>query len=119
MALMAYATDPLARCLAIDQAVSHIWMVRTVLKETAEMQSDDDLRGIVEELDRFAHAVGMIDSAAQPTAVLKMARKRFKQVRRAAELFEAVQPEISQRRTFVMAARSLRVAIDQIAANLS
>ena len=45
-----------------------------------------------------------------------MAKKKMSRLRRATELYEEIQPEVSGHTNFVMAARSLRTAVDRIAA---
>ena len=47
---------------------------------------------------------------------MKMAKKKASKLRRATELYEEIQPEVSGHTNFVMAARSLRTAVDRILA---
>lgn len=99
---------------AIDQQVSHLWMVRTFLKHADEAEDDEELREIVRDLYDFILAVGPLDEAESPTIYLKFAKKKLGKLKRATALYEEIQPEVSGHTNFVMAARSLRIAVDQI-----
>jgi len=102
--------------LAIDKQLTHVWMVRTFLKHADEAEDDEDLREVVRDLYDFILAVGPPDAVEDPAAYLKMAKKKLRRLRGATELYEAIQPEVSGHTNFVMAARSLRLAVDRIAA---
>lgn len=104
------------RVRAIDTEIAHVWMIRTFLKHADESEDDQDLRDIVRDLYDFILAVGPIDEVADPAAYLKMAKKKLGKLRRATELYEEIQPEVSGHTNFVMAARSLRTAVDRITA---
>ena len=45
---------------------------------------------------------------------LKIARKKFEKLKKAGELFERIQPEVSGHTNFVMAVVSLSVAVAEI-----
>ena len=99
---------------AIDQQVAHVWMVRTFLKHADESEDDEELRDIVRDLYDFILAVGPLNEAESPEAYLKMGKKKIGKLKRATALYEEIQPEVSGHTNFVMAARSLRLAVDQI-----
>ena len=99
---------------AIDQQVAHMWMVRTFLKHADESEDDEELRDIVRDLYDFILAVGPLNEAESPEAYLKMGKKKIGKLKRATALYEEIQPEVSGHTNFVMAARSLRLAVDQI-----
>ncbi|WP_145178244.1 amidohydrolase [Rubripirellula lacrimiformis] len=101
---------------AIDQQIAHIWMVRTFLKHADEAEEDEDLRDVVRDLYDFILAVGPVDDVDDPAVYMKMAKKKLGRLKRATELYEEIQPEVSGHTNFVMAARSLRLAVDQIIA---
>lgn len=101
---------------AIDAEIAHVWMVRTFLKHADESEEDQDLRDIVRDLYDFILAVGPIDDLETPAIYLKMAKKKLGKLRKATELYEEIQPEVSGHTNFVMAARSLRTAVDRISA---
>jgi len=101
---------------AIDAEVAHLWMVRTFLKHADEAEEDEDLRDVVRDLYDFILAVGPINEVDDPAGYLKMAKKKLSKLRKATELYEEIQPEVSGHTNFVMAARSLRLCVDAIAA---
>ncbi|MDA9778992.1 amidohydrolase [Rubripirellula sp.] len=108
--------DNAAITQAIDQQVAHLWMVRTFLKHADESEDDEELRDIVRDLYDFILAVGPLNEAASPEAYLKLAKKKLGKLKRATSLYEEIQPEVSGHTNFQMAARSLRLAVDQIEA---
>lgn len=108
--------DPMDQVRAIDTQVTHVWMIRTFLKHADEAEDDEDLRAIVRDLYDFILAVGPLDEVEDPAVYLKMAKKKASKLRRATELYEEIQPEVSGHTNFVMAARSLRTAVDRILA---
>ncbi|MCD0461503.1 amidohydrolase [Roseiconus lacunae] len=110
-------SDPIdKRIVQIDQQVAHLWMVRTFLKHADESEDDEDLRDIVRDIYDFILAIGPIDDVDDEAKYLKMARKKLSRLRRATELYEEIQPEVSGHTNFVMAAKSLRLALDTITA---
>lgn len=106
--------DPIDRVRAIDVEITHVWMIRTFLKHADESEDDEDLRDIVRDLYDFILAVGPLDEVQDPAVYLKLAKKKLSKLRKATELYEAIQPEVSGHTNFVMAARSLRAAVDRI-----
>lgn len=109
-------TDSMEQVRDIDTEVTHVWMVRTFLKHADEAEDDEDLRAIVRDLYDFILAVGPLDEVEDPAVYLKMAKKKASKLRRATELYEEIQAEVSGHTNFVMAARSLRTAVDRILA---
>nr|WP_146391470.1 amidohydrolase [Allorhodopirellula solitaria] len=108
----------MAKIHGIDDQVTHVWMVRTFLKHCDEAEDDEDLREIVRDLYDFILAVGPVDDSVDPATYLKMAKKKLRRLVGATELYEQIQPEVSGHTNFVMAARSLRLAVDRIAASI-
>jgi spermidine synthase len=102
--------------VAIDQQVAHLWMVRTFLKHADEAEDDEELRSVVRDIYDFILAVGPIDEVDDEAVYLKMAKKKLSKLRKATELYEEIQPEVSGHTNFVMAAKSLRLALDAITA---
>ena len=100
--------------VAIDQQVAHLWMVRTFLKHADEAEDDEELRSVVRDIYDFILAVGPLDEADDDAVYLKMAKKKLSKLRKATELYEEIQPEVSGHTNFVMAAKSLRLALDAI-----
>ncbi|MEO1618491.1 MAG: amidohydrolase [Planctomycetota bacterium] len=103
-----------AGVIEIDQQVAHLWMVRTFLKHADEAEDDEDLRDIVRDIYDFILAVGPLDEVEDEAVYLKMAKKKLGKLRRATELYEEIQPEVSGHTNFVMAAKSLRLALDRM-----
>lgn len=104
----------MSRVIAIDEMLTHVWMVRTFLKHCDEAEEDDDLREVVRDLYDFILAVGPVGSDCDSKLYLKMAKKKIRRLRGATELYETIQPEVSGHTNFVMAARSLRLAVNTI-----
>ncbi|WP_235908927.1 amidohydrolase [Roseiconus nitratireducens] len=102
-----------ASVLAINDQVTHLWMVRTFLKHADESEDDEELRGVVRDIYDFILAVGPLEES-DDSQYLKMAKKKLSRLRKATELYEEIQPEVSGHTNFVMAARSLRLALNAI-----
>jgi hypothetical protein len=102
------------RVRLIDAMITHVWMVRTFLKHCDEAEDDEDLREVVRDLYDFILAVGPVDKVEDPKVYLKMAKKKLRRIRGATALYEEIQPEVSGHTNFVMAARSLRLAVNSI-----
>src|SRR5438067_576136 len=99
---------------AIDTQLSHVWMVRAFLKHSEEASEDEELAEVHRELYDFMLAVGGPFKEGNSEEYLKLARKKFGKLKRAAELFERIQPEVSQHTNFFMAAASLKAAVGEI-----
>ena len=109
---------PMDSVRRIDEQLTHVWMVRTFLKHCDEAEDDEDLREVVRDLYDFILAVGPVDEVSDPAVYMKMAKKKRRRLVAATELYEQIQPEVSGHTNFVMAARSLRAAVDQIVAEI-
>jgi hypothetical protein len=99
---------------AIDTQLAHVWMVRAFLKHSEEAAEDEELAEVHRELYDFMLAVGGPFKEGNAEEYLKLARKKFGKLKRAAELFEKIQPEVSQHTNFFMAAASLRAAVGEV-----
>ncbi|MFM7074076.1 MAG: amidohydrolase [Planctomycetota bacterium] len=108
------AIDTLAAMRRIDDLLSHVWMVRTFIKHSEEIEEDDELAEVQRELYDFLLALGPTLNAGDSDGYLKQARKKWSRFEKAAEKFQEIQPEISLHTNFKMAARSLAVAITAI-----
>ncbi|QDS90238.1 hypothetical protein EC9_44450 [Rosistilla ulvae] len=106
--------SPAGRVAAIDRLVSHVWMVRAFLKHCDEAIDDDELQEIHRDLYDFMLALGPALASGDDAVYLKQAKKKLSKLRKATELFVAIQPEVSGHTNFQMAARSLQTAVDQI-----
>ena len=99
---------------AIDDALSHVWMVRAFLKHCEEAEEDDELREVPRALYDAMLALGPPLRDKDWPKYLKQAKKKLKKLTGAVELFEEIQPEISSHTNFQMAAQSLRIAVGQV-----
>ena len=100
--------------LRIDEQLSHVWLVRTFVKHSEEAEEDDDLREVHRELYDYMLALGPAFQAKDADEYLKLARKKLGKLRKTAELFREVQPEVSTHTNFLMAVHSLEVAVREI-----
>lgn len=98
----------------IDEVCSHVWMVRTFLKHSEEAEEDEELCEVHRDLYDFMLALGPALDENDSAKYLKLVKKKLKRLRRAQELFEEIQPEISEHMNFRMANKSLKLACDEI-----
>jgi hypothetical protein len=99
---------------AIDRQLTHVWMVRAFLKHSDEAADDEELAGVHRELYDFMLALGGPLKAGDADEYLRLAKKKLRKLKAAAELFERIQPEVSQHTNFQMAAASLKLAVTEI-----
>src|SRR6478752_642731 len=99
---------------AIDAQLAHVWMVRAFIKHSEEAADDEELAEVHRELYDFMLALGGPLKDGNAEEYLKVARKKFGKLKKAAELFEAIQPEVSQHTNFIMAVASLKRALAEI-----
>ena len=98
----------------IDELCSHVWMVRTFLKHSEEAEEDEELCEVHRDLYDFMLALGPAIQENDSPKYLKLARKKLKRLKRACELFEEIQPEISEHMNFKMSFLSLKLAVTEI-----
>ncbi len=98
----------------IDDSLSHIWMVRTFLKHSDEAAEDEELAEVHRELYDFMLALGPSIDAGDAKKYLHLARKKFSKLKRIAEHFAEIQPDVSGHMNFKMASKSLGIAVAQI-----
>jgi len=89
-------------------------MVRTFLKHSDEAAEDDEVAEVHRELYDYMLALGAPLKEGNAEEYLKLARKKLSKLKRAVELFEEIQPEVSGHTNFVMAAASLNSAVKEI-----
>ena len=102
----------------VDALFSHVWMVRTFLKHSEEAEEDDEVQEVHRELYDVMHALGPAFAANDPAGYFRQLSKKRSKLRKAVELFEEIQPEVSEHMNFKMARRSLRSAYDEILTTL-
>lgn len=98
----------------IDTLLSHVWMVRTFLKHCEEVEEDEELRDVHRVLYDYMLALGSPWSSNDADRYLKQAAKKYSKLKGATELFQEIQPEVSEHTNFRMAAQSLASAVAEI-----
>lgn len=111
-------TDP-ERFARLEDLFAHVWMVRTFIKHSEEAEEDDDLQDVQRTLYDTMLSLGGPSEARDCAAYLKQAKKKLRKLVEATRLFVELQPELSNHTSFRMAARSLDVAVKEIARLLS
>lgn len=102
------------RMQRIDDLLTHVWMVRTFLKHSEEVEDDEELAEIMRKLYDYTHSLGAAWSAQDATAYLQQARKKFHRLRQATEQFADIQPDVSMHMNYQMARRSLEAAVRDV-----
>lgn len=98
----------------IDCQLSHVWMVRAFLKHSEEAAEDEELAEVHRDLYDYMLALGSPLKEGNAEEYLKVARKKLGKLKRATELFERIQPEVSQHTNFIMAVASLKAAVGEV-----
>jgi hypothetical protein len=106
--------EPNERMKAIDDQISHMWMVRAFLKHSDEAADDEELAEVHRRLYDYMLALGPSLDANDPAKYLRIAKKKLTKLLAAAELFHEIQPDVSGHTNFRMASHSLRVAVARI-----
>jgi cob(I)alamin adenosyltransferase len=99
---------------AIDTQLAHVWMVRAFIKHSDEAAEDEELAEVHRELYDYMLALGGPLKEGNTEEYLKLASKKFSKLKKATELFERIQPEVSQHTNFFMAAASLTAAVGEV-----
>ena len=103
----------------IDALLTHVWMVRTFIKHSEELEEDEDLGDVHRTLYDYMHALGTAWKAQDAVAYLKQVRKKIAKLRGATDQFAQLQPEVSTHTNFQMALASLQHAVQEIEAVLA
>ena len=109
---------PAEKMKRIDGLLSHVWMVRTFLKHSDEAAEDEELAEVHRELYDYMLALGAPWQAGDADEYLRIATKKFARLQRTTALFVEIQPEVATHMNFQMAARSLQLAVAEIATEL-
>jgi len=99
---------------AIDTQLAHVWMVRAFVKHSEEAAEDDEWADVHRELYDYMLALGGPLKENNAEEYLRLAKKKFCKLQKSAELFERIQPEVSQHTNFIMAVASLKAAVAEI-----
>jgi hypothetical protein len=103
----------------LDALLTHVWMVRTFIKHSEELEDDPELGDVQRTLYDYMLALGTTWKAQDAQRYLKQARKKIGKLRQATDLFTKLQPEVSTHTNFQMAAASLQQAVKEIEAVLA
>ncbi len=98
----------------LDALLSHVWMVRTFIKHSEELEDDPELNDIQRALYDYLLALGTAWKDQDEVAYLKQARKKLSKLRQATNDFAELQPEVSTHTNFKMAVRSLQQAVGDV-----
>jgi tRNA-dihydrouridine synthase len=100
--------------LAVDAQLAHVWMVRAFLKHSDEAEESEELCEVHRALYDYMLALGGPLKDQNADEYLKLARKKLGKLRRAAEQFATLQPQVSTHTNFQMAVASLNAAVGEI-----
>ena len=98
----------------VDALLSHVWMVRAFLKHSEEAEEDEELCDVHRGLYDYMLALGGPLNAGDAEGYIKQAKKKLRRLRKATQLFQEIQPEISEHTNFKMAVHSLTTAVAEI-----
>ena len=84
----------------VDALLSHVWMVRAFLKHSEEAEEDEELCDVHRGLYDYMLALGGPLNAGDAEGYIKQAKKKLRRLREATELFQEIQPEISEHTNF-------------------
>ncbi len=103
-----------ATMLRTDALLSHVWMVRTFIKHSEEIEDDPELNDVQRTLYDAMLSLGSAWQAQDAEAYLRQARKKLSKLRKATNDFARIQPEVSSHTNFKMAVASLQNAVAAI-----
>lgn len=98
----------------INALLAHVWMVRTFLKHSDELEEDIELLAIPRALFDYVRALEGSYRDRNIERYLKLARNKLKHIQSASEQFTQEQPDISDHTNFKMAEHSLRTCVKDI-----
>jgi uncharacterized membrane protein (UPF0182 family) len=96
----------------IDGLFAHLWMVRTFVKHSPEVEDFPELMQVVRAIFDASRAVET--HRADPADYVRMVKKKRVKLRAAAEQFKKDAPLASDHTNFKMAVRSLDAALDAL-----
>ena len=103
----------------VDALLCHVWMVRTFIKHSEEVEEDEELHRVQRKLYDYTHSLGATWKQQDAAGYLHQARKKLHHLRQATQEFADLQPEVSTHTNFQMAVRSLQLAVREIEAALA
>lgn len=93
----------------VEREFAHLWMVRTFVKHSPEVEDYPELMQVVRAIFDASRAVET--RRADPAAYLRMVRKKLTKLERAAEQFRHDAPLASDHTNFKMAVASLDASV--------
>jgi hypothetical protein len=96
----------------IDGLFAHLWMVRTFVKHSPEVEDFPELMQVVRAIFDASRAVEV--HRDDPADYLRMVKKKRAKLKAAAEQFRKDAPVASDHTNFKMAVRSLDAALDAL-----
>jgi len=96
----------------IDGLFAHLWMVRTFVKHSPEVEDFPELMQVVRAIFDASRAVET--HRQDPTDFLRMVKKKRAKLKAAAEQFRKDAPLASDHTNFKMAVRSLDAALEAL-----
>jgi hypothetical protein len=105
-------TDLSTTASLIDGLFAHLWMVRTFVKHSPEVEDFPELMQVVRAIFDASRAVET--HRQDPADFLRMVKKKRVKLRAAAEQFKKDAPLASDHTNFKMAVRSLDAALDAL-----
>ena len=110
---------PTEKMQHVDALLTHVWMVRTFIKHSEEVEEDEELSQVQRKLYDYTHALGKAWLNNDAESYLAQARKKLHRLHQATEQFIELQPEVSTHMNFQMAVRSLKHAVAEIETTLA
>ena len=101
-----------AAAAAIDGVFAHLWMVRTFVKHSTEVEDFPELMQVVRAIFDASRAVET--HRQDPADYIRMVKKKRAKLKTAADQFRKDAPLASDHTNFKMAVRSLEAALDAI-----
>ena len=100
-----------------EDLMAHAWMVRTFVKHSEEAEDAVELMALPRQI--FDLSMALESRVGDPAAYHKMLSKKLGKLRKASAQFAADAPAISTHTNFQMAARSVAVVVDGLAAEVA
>ena len=95
-----------------DEVMAHVWMVRTFVKHSEEIEDFPELAGLMGLARTAFDAARALETRVDdPPGYLHMLRKKLARLKKAAEQFEEDAFQASTHTNFVMAVRSINVCV--------
>lgn len=104
--------SPHEAMLLIEAEVAHIWMVRTFVKHSPEAEAHPDVMEIARA--GFDFALALEKFHADAAAYVQMARRKLPKLKKAAEDFTTLAPQVSDHTNFRQAVASMSASVRRL-----